>query len=89
MFFLSREIIFHLHVFFHVFLCFREIKNRLSQIFLRSNVFSSSIFLPNVIIEVQNGNGVLNRSQMSIMHGTILLSTPGQFGPVLLLTLGK
>ena len=59
--FLSREIIFHLHVFFHVFLCFREIKNRLSQVFLRSSVFSTSIFLPSVIIEVQNGKGVLNR----------------------------
>ena len=30
-------------------------------VILRSNVFSSSFFLPKVKIEVQSGNGVLNR----------------------------
>ena len=39
-----------------------------------------------ILIQVQNGNGVLNGVVpcLNEMHGTCLLSTPGQFGPVLL-----
>ena len=57
---------------------------RTSQIILRSNVLHHHFYLPKVKIEVKNGNGVLKRpvSCLKYVHGTSLLSTPGQFGPV-------
>ena len=58
----------------------------LSHIILRSNVLHYHFYLPKVIIQVHNGNGVLNRlvTCLKCMELLNLLSTPGQFGPVLL-----
>ena len=43
----------------------------------------SDLYLPKVIIQLQNDNGVLNRLLQC------LLCTLGQFGPLLFITLGK
>ena len=59
--------------------------NNLSQIILRSNVLRHHFYLPKVY-----GTGpkwqwsTQQGSFMPKMHGTSLLGTPGQFGPVLL-----
>ena len=53
-----------------------------AKIFLEAKIVCHHFcLLIKVIIQIQNCNGVLNRS---LMHGTSLLSTPGQFGPALL-----
>ena len=59
-----------------------------SQIILKSNVLCHHCYLPKVKTQVLNINGVLIRLVPCIRflepNGTSLLSSPGQFGPVLL-----
>ena len=63
-----------------------------AKIFQKAMFFRQHFFLPKVP-KVQSGNGVLNRLVQGLrpwlvpyikLHETSLLSTPGQFGAVLL-----
>ena len=58
----------------------------IGQIILKSNILRHYFYLPKVIIQVLNGNGVLNKPvpDMYQMHGTILMTTPGHFALLLL-----